>query len=141
MLTETPRRVNRIPPRAAQCRIIRPQMPIYEFRCRACRLKTTALVLNRARVDEVRCRHCDGDDLERLVSRFATPKSEDARMDALADPASFAGVDEDDPKSVARWMKKMGGEMGEDFGDDLDQAMDEDMTAGGPDADGETDGL
>ena len=62
-------------------------------------------------------------------------------MDALADPASFAGVDEDDPKSVARWMKKMGGEMGEDFGDDLDQAMDEDMTAGGPDADGETDGL
>ena len=116
-------------------------MPIYEFRCRACRLKTTALVLNRARVDEVRCRHCNGDDLERLVSRFATPKSEDARMDALADPASFGGVDEDDPKSVARWMKKMGGEMGEDFGDDLDQAMDEDMTAGGPDADGETDGL
>ena len=115
-------------------------MPIYEYRCGGCGKKTTAIVMNRARVDEVRCRHCGGDDLERLISRFATPKSEEARMEALADPASFAGVDENDPASVGRWMKKMGSEMGEDFGDEVDEAMDDDMV-GGSDSDGETGGL
>jgi len=72
-------------------------MPIYEFRCRRCRKKTTALVLVRAKVDEVCCASCGSGDLERLWSRFATVKSEDARLDALADPASLGGLDEHDP--------------------------------------------
>ncbi len=100
-------------------------MPIYEFRCRSCRKKTTALVLVRARIDEVRCQHCGSGDLEKLWSRFAAPKSEEARMDALADESTFAGVDENDPASVARAMKKMGEAMGEDFGDEMEAAMEE----------------
>ncbi len=44
-------------------------------------------------------------------------------MEALADPSNFGDVDENDPKSMARFMKKMGKEMGEDFGEDLDEAM------------------
>src|SRR5262245_42425563 len=98
-------------------------MPIYEFRCRACGRKTTALVLSRDRIGEVRCSRCEGADLERLWSRFATPKSEEARMDAMADPSALGDIDENDPASMARWMKKMGKEMGEDFGDEVDQAM------------------
>ena len=98
-------------------------MPIYEFRCQRCGRKTTALVLTRERLGDVRCGPCGSADLVKLVSRFATVKSDDARLDALADPSSLAGVDENDPKSVARWMKKMGREMGEDVGDDLDEAM------------------
>jgi putative FmdB family regulatory protein len=105
-------------------------MPIYEFQCRDCGRKTTALVLSRARVDEVRCRKCGGANLEKLFSRFATPKSEDARMDSLADPSAMGDVDENDPKSVTRWMKRMGREMGEDFGEDLDQAVEEEMAGG-----------
>lgn len=103
-------------------------MPIYEFECRACHRKTTALVMSRARIGEVRCRKCGSSDLERLFSRFATPRSEDSRLESLGDPASMGGVDENDPKSVARFMKKMGEEMGEDFTDDVDQAVDEEMT-------------
>ena len=106
-------------------------MPIYEFECRACHKKMTALVMVRDRVGEVRCRTCGSADLERLWSRFASPKSEDARLEALADPSAMAGVDENDPASVARFMKKMGREMGEDFGDDLDQAIDEEMSGNG----------
>ncbi len=106
-------------------------MPIYEFLCRACGRKMSALVLSRARIDEVRCKRCGSADLEKLFSRFATVKSEDARLDSLADPSSIGGLDENDPKSVARWMKKMGKEMGEDFGDDLEQAVEEEMTSGG----------
>ena len=105
-------------------------MPIYEYRCRACRKKTTALVMTRAREPEVRCQHCGGADLEKQWSRFASPKSEEARMYALADPSAFAGLDENDPKSVAKFMKKMGQEMGEDVGD-LEQAMEEEMAGGG----------
>jgi putative FmdB family regulatory protein len=110
-------------------------MPIYEFECRDCHRKTTALVLSRDRITEVRCKGCGGANLERLASRFATPKSEEARMDALADPSAMSDVDENDPKSMARWMKRMGREMGEDFGEDLDQAMEEEMTGGDSDHD------
>jgi putative FmdB family regulatory protein len=106
-------------------------MPIYEFLCRDCGRKMSALVLSRSRLDEVRCKRCGGANLEKLVSRFATVKSEDARLESLADPSALGGVDEDDPKSVARWMKKMGKEMGEDFGEDLDQAVEEEMAGGG----------
>jgi hypothetical protein len=38
-------------------------------------------------------------------------------------------VDENDPSSVARFMKKMGDEMGEDFGDDFEEAMAEETAA------------
>ena len=104
-------------------------MPIFEYLCRSCRKKSSALVLIRARESEVRCKHCGGADLERLWSRFASPKSEEARLDALSDPSAFAGLDENDPKSVAKFMKKMGQEMGEDVGD-LEQAMEEEMGGG-----------
>lgn len=106
-------------------------MPIYEFRCRACRRKTTSLVLSRERVSEVRCQHCGSADLEKLWSRFASPKSEEARLDAMADDGALAGVDENDPASVARFMKKMGEATGEDLGEDFEAAMQE--GAGAPD--------
>jgi hypothetical protein len=84
----------------------------------------------RERVTDVRCKHCGGDDLERLWSRFASPKSEDARLESLADPSAMSGLDENDPRSVAEFMKRMGKEMGEDVGDDIDQAIEQEM--GGP---------
>jgi putative FmdB family regulatory protein len=114
-------------------------MPIFEYQCRSCRKKTTVLVMSRTRVSEVRCRHCGGADLEKLWSRFSSPKSEDARLDAMADPASMAGLDENDPRSVAKLMKKMGQEMGEDVGD-LEQAMEEEMAGGGDGAETPGDG-
>ena len=106
-------------------------MPIYEYHCRSCRRKTSALVLCRSRESEVRCTHCGGAELERLWSRFSSPKSEDARLEALADPSAMAGLDENDPRSVAKFMKKMGREMGEDLGDDIEQAMAEEIPGGG----------
>jgi hypothetical protein len=78
----------------------------------------------------VRCQACGGSDLERLWSRFATVKSEEARMDALGDPSAFGGVDESDPKSMMRWMKRMGEAMGEDVGDDFEQAMEQELAGG-----------
>ncbi|GJL59858.1 MAG: hypothetical protein NPIRA03_27150 [Nitrospirales bacterium] len=57
-------------------------------------------------------------------------------MEALADPSNFGDLDENDPQSMARFMKKMGKEMGEDLGEDMDEAMDamdtDDMDMGMP---------
>jgi hypothetical protein len=71
------------------------------------------------------------------MSRFATVKSEESRLESLADPSNLSGLDENDPKSMARWMRKMGKELGEEFsGDDFDQMVDE-MEAGNlPDDEG-----
>jgi putative FmdB family regulatory protein len=106
-------------------------MPIYEFECLDCHRKTTALVMVRERVSEVRCKKCGSANLEKLFSRFAMPKSEEARLESLADPSAMAGIDENDPASVARFMKKMGQEMGEDLGEDIAQAIEEEMSGGG----------
>ena len=86
------------------------------------------------------CKFCEGEDLDRLFSRFASPKSEESRLESLTDPSSLSGLDENDPGSVARWMKKMGKELGEDFGgEDIDQIAEETAQeiAGGGDTGGD----
>ncbi|HQU28024.1 MAG TPA: zinc ribbon domain-containing protein [Nitrospirales bacterium] len=108
-------------------------MPIYEYRCQDCQKRNTYLLLS-AKAPTPPCKHCHSQKLERLMSRFAAPKSEEARMEALADPSKFGDLDENDPASMARFMKKMGKEMGEDFGDEMDEAM-ESMGEGEPNED------
>ena len=48
--------------------------------------------------------------------------------------SKWGDIDEKDPKSMAKWMKRMGKEMGEDMGEDVDQmvegAMEEEMASG-----------
>ena len=59
------------------------------------------------------------------MSRFATIRSEEDRLDSLADPSSLGDLNEEDPKSVARWMKKMGGAMGDEAGEDWNEMVEE----------------
>jgi putative FmdB family regulatory protein len=98
-------------------------MPIYEYRCAECHKRSSFLVLSRSTESSLRCSHCQSLRLERLLSRFASPKSEEARMESLADDSALAGLDENDPGSMERLMKRMGNEMGAEAGDDL-EAMD-----------------
>ena len=56
------------------------------------------------------------------VERLTVERS---RLESLADSADLGGIDENDPASVARFMKKMGSELGEDLGEDFDSAVDE----------------
>jgi putative FmdB family regulatory protein len=100
-------------------------MPIYEYRCTACRRKVTVLTMRVSEAVDPVCEHCGSHDLTRLLSRFAMVRSEEARLDDLTSDAALGDVDESDPKSMARWMKKMGSELGEDVGGDLDEMMDD----------------
>lgn len=56
-------------------------------------------------------------------------------MDQLADPSMFAGLDESDPRSIARWAKKLGKELGDEAGEDwnevVDQMLEEEMDGEG----------
>jgi putative FmdB family regulatory protein len=112
-------------------------MPIYEYRCNKCKKRVSVLTLRASEAVNPECDRCGSKDLSRLMSRFATVKSEEARLDALADPSHLSGLDENDPKSMARWMRRMGKELGEEFsGEDFDQMIDE-MEAGNmPDDEG-----
>ncbi|MBI3785456.1 MAG: zinc ribbon domain-containing protein [Deltaproteobacteria bacterium] len=108
-------------------------MPIYEYRCRKCGKRFSVLTLRVSEKAEPQCDKCGSKSADRLMSRFAMPKSEEARLESLADPSALGDLDESDPKSVGRWMKKVGKEMGEDFaGEDFDQMVD-DIETGGED--------
>lgn len=115
-------------------------MPIYEYRCQDCRKRNSFLILTSS-APTPSCKHCQSANLERIMSIFAAPKSEEARMEALADPSNFGDLDENDPQSMARFMKKMGKEMGEDVGEDMDEALDamdtDDMDMGMPPTEGD----
>lgn len=101
-------------------------MPIYEYECDKCHKRTSVLTLRVGEKADAACRHCGSRKLHRLMSRFATPRSEEARLDALSDPSSLGDVDEKDPKSLARMMRRMGREMGDDFsGPEFDSAVEE----------------
>ncbi|WP_447977613.1 FmdB family zinc ribbon protein [Candidatus Nitrospira bockiana] len=100
-------------------------MPIYEYRCTECRKRSSILVLSLASQPAPTCQHCGSAKVQRLMSRFAAPKSEEARLESLADPSHFGDLDENDPQSMARFMKKMGKELGEDLGEDFDEALGE----------------
>jgi putative FmdB family regulatory protein len=103
-------------------------MPIYEYRCLDCKKHSTVLVLSLANQAPTACSHCTSVRVERILSRFASPKSEEARLEALADSSNLAGLDKNDPQSMARFMKTMGEEIGEDLGDDLSETMESDET-------------
>ena len=114
-------------------------MPIYEYRCAGCGKKVTILTLRASETVEPRCDRCGSGELKRLMSRFAMVRSDESRLDDLGDPSSLDGLDENDPKSMARWMRKMGKELGEDAGDDFDEMVDE-LEAGGGDDGSSSDG-
>lgn len=106
-------------------------MPIYEYECAKCHRRSNILTLRASEKVTARCGHCGASRMRRLMSRFAMPRSEEARLEALADPSVLDGLDENDPKSLARAMRKMGREMGDEFaGEEFDQAVDEIESSG-----------
>lgn len=114
-------------------------MPIYEYLCPSCNGKFQKLVRGFDDPPGLACPRCGSPQVRRAVSRFATLKSDDERIESLADPSTLAGLDESDPRSIARWAKKLGKELGEDAGEDWDEMVDQ-MLEEELDEDGEDDG-
>jgi putative FmdB family regulatory protein len=100
-------------------------VPIYEFRCNACTRKVTLSYPSVADYASATpaCTHCGSTDLTRLISRVRVARSEVSRMESMADSGDFAGLDEDDPRSLGRMMRKFSAEMGEDMGPEFEEVV------------------
>ncbi len=109
-------------------------MPIYEYLCPNCNGRFQKLVRGFNDPVGLACPRCGSAEVRRAISRVAVLKSEDARAESLADPSMFAGLDEDDPRSIARWAKKLGKELGEEAGEDwgsmVDEMLEEELNRG-----------
>ena len=105
--------------------IVEDIVPIYEYYCKDCRQKVSIFwrTLSAAEAGEATCPECGGENLVRLVSRVRVVRSEDSRLEDLADPSSMPDFDENDPKSLGRWMRKMSDEVGEDLGPEFDEVV------------------
>ncbi|MBI4495992.1 MAG: zinc ribbon domain-containing protein [Deltaproteobacteria bacterium] len=102
-------------------------MPIYEYLCQECGKVSTHIILNLRSPFQPRCRGCQSEKVKKIISRVARVRSEESRLESLADPSRLGGLEENDPAGMARWMKRMGKEQGEDLGEDLDTMVDEAM--------------
>lgn len=104
-------------------------MPIYEYRCNGCRKRQSLFFRSVSSVTEPVCPECGSREMRRLVSLFAVHRSEESRLDDLADPSAFGDLDENDPRSIARWARRMGAEMGDELGPEFNEMI-ERMEAG-----------
>ena len=102
-------------------------MPIYEYRCNDCGKISEYLLIKTDETLTPQCKRCKSKRMTRVLSKVRVIHSEESRMQRLADPSKWGGLDEKDPKSMAKWMKQMGKEMGEDMGEDVDQIVNEAM--------------
>jgi len=59
-----------------------------------------------------------------MASRVRLVRSEESRLDDLSDPSQFGDLDENDPRSLGRWMRRMSQEVGEDLGPEFDEVVD-----------------
>lgn len=100
-------------------------MPIYEYRCAGCRRRVSIWwkTFGEAAGGQPVCPRCGGTELSRLMSRVAVLRSEESRLDDLADPSALGDLDENDPRSVGRWMRRMSAEMGEGLDDEMSQVV------------------
>ena len=100
-------------------------MPIYEYRCQDCKRRVSIFwrTFSEAAEGASVCPRCGGANLARLISRVRFVRSEESRFDDLSDFSDFPDLDENDPRSLGRWMRKMSAEMGEDLGPEFDEVV------------------
>jgi putative FmdB family regulatory protein len=96
-------------------------MPVYEFNCNACGARISVFVRSMSSPVRGKCERCGSPDLRRLVSRFAVI-SAGGGLDSLDDDA-FAGMDENDPRAMAAWARRMRAEMGDEAGPEFDDMV------------------
>lgn len=101
-------------------------MPIYEYRCRDCRRRVSIIWRSFAEAEQGQpvCPRCGSGNLTRLISRVRVIRSTGGSLDDLSDPAALADLDENDPRAMARLMRRMADETGEDLGPEMEEVID-----------------
>ena len=109
-------------------------MPIYEYRCKDCGKISEFLLMRTDDAFVPQCKRCKSKKMSRVLSKVRVIRSEESRMESLADPSKWGDLDEKDPRSMAKMMRRLGKEFGEELGEDadrmVDEALDEEMASG-----------
>ncbi len=99
-------------------------MPNYDYRCLNCNRRFTVfMTYGEYGKKSVQCPHCQSDRVQRRIGRIRFARSEESRLESMADPANLEGL-EDDPRALGRMMREMSKEMGEDMGPEFDEVID-----------------
>lgn len=100
-------------------------MPYYDYRCQSCQKRVTFFYKTYKEFDQAIpvCTHCGGRELSRLIRRITIAKSENSRVDGLADEAMLGNLDENDPRSIGRFMRQMSEQTGEDLGEEFGEVV------------------
>jgi putative FmdB family regulatory protein len=98
-------------------------MPTYEYRCLECgRRFEVFLTYAEYGKQPVECTHCLSKNVQRKIGRIRVARSEESRLENLADPSTLDGLDED-PQALGRMMRQMSSELGEDMGPEFDEVI------------------
>ena len=99
-------------------------MPNYSYRWSDCRKRFEVyMTYNEYGTRPVTCPNCGSTNVVRRIGRVRFTRSEESRLDSLADPSDLAGL-EDDPKTLGKMMRRMSREMGEEMPPEFDEVVD-----------------
>ena len=102
-----------------------PKVPLYEYKCRDCGTSFTLLIGVVAEDDDERCAKCGSANIVRIPSRVQRARSEDERLDELADRVDRMGEPE-----TYREMREQIREAGEALDDSAADEMEEMLELG-----------
>ena len=100
-------------------------MPLYEYRCRDCRRRSTLLVRSISSAPEPSCEHCGSSSLTRLISKFSFHRSWGDSLNWAPDSGYPGDVDEEDPRQMAQRMRQMQREMGDEVTPEFKEMLEE----------------
>ena len=102
-------------------------MPIYEYRCPHCKKRVSVFFRSLTDVDHAtaRCPNCNSAGLTRLMSRVRVIRggAKSSGDDEMGDMPDFSDIDENDPRAMGRFMRKMAEESGEDMPPEFDEVI------------------
>jgi putative FmdB family regulatory protein len=112
-------------------------VPIYEYYCARCKKTSSFLLLRSSEEIAPFCKTCKSADVQRRLSRITVLKSEEKRMESLFDPGKLGDLDENDPRSVEKLMRRMGSELGDELGEGFEEEMEEALASDGANPEGD----
>ncbi len=98
-------------------------MPLYEYQCQSCGEITTALILKPGEEKVVNCVACQGNDMVRMVSRFAVHQTEAQRLDTFDTRTPQDDSFYKDPRNVGLWAQKRTKELGMEVAPEVNEAI------------------
>ncbi len=102
-------------------------MPLYDYLCLDCHHRFE-MYMSYAEYGtrSVQCPHCQSSRVRRRLPRVRLAKSEEDRIESLADefsdPNILEGLEED-PRAMGRFMRKMSQELGEEVPPEFDEVV------------------